>query len=772
MAAQIDLTLFRRRLPDLYNHWRLHKDKLWGSASLFVVATPNPSEDLRYLKSLALSIWLFGCEFPETIMIFTDTHIHFICSKEQASLLAVVIEPAKESADVVVDVKEKQYIGFSQMYFKLQSIHSEDVTTRYGYIAGETSKVEPLSFWVDKWKSLDRVLSDITSGLSDLLAVKDEEGISCIKRGACLITTVMNKYVIPEMEVVIDRKRKATHASLLKYTKESIMDVARRLYKSDVVCTSYPPTFLSSGEFTATSSSNNQDLYYDSPSVIICAIGARLNGYCSDVARTFLINPNGLQIRAYRVLHVAHAKTIGALKPGRKISDVYEVAVATVKENAPDLVPNLTKSAGRGIGLELHESGLTLNAENEQLIVTGMVFNVSLGFQNLKINASKPKSHNFSMHLADTVVVGDEDNGNFVATKFSSKSVEKVSYSFEEEELKVKVKSEKEESVVSKETLGSDKKRKMREEELRKRHAEFARQKSKETVRCLVNRSGNEDGTIAEKTKTELMAYKGANELGIKLYELGIRLPFKELALTGTLEAHMNCLQYSTTGNDKPVHIMYANIKHGFFQPSEKEMITLLHFNLNSNIMVGTNKTKDVQFFVEVMKTGAKGSAYDPGQIVEGHMGRGRKYKINAEFQKFVNQVHDLQQIRDLKIKFEQPLRNCGFYGVADKKSSFIVPTSNCLVELIDNPFVVITMNEIKIIILEGVGLVQKNDFDLVVVFKDFNRLMKIDLIPYSSLDGIKKLLGQRDIEYYESRSSLEWHHISEAIRDFQVKYT
>ena len=38
-----------------------------------------------------------------------------------------------------------------------------------------------------------------------------------------------------------------------------------------------------------------------------------------------------------------------------------------------------------------------------------------------------------------------------------------------------------------------------------------------------------------------------------------------------------------------------------FFQPVENEMITLIHFQLHNHVMVGTKKTKDVQFCVEEM---------------------------------------------------------------------------------------------------------------------------------------------------------------------------
>lgn len=70
--------------------------------------------------------------------------------------------------------------------------------------------------------------------------------------------------------------------------------------------------------------------------------------------------------------------------------------------------------------------------------------------------------------------------------------------------------------------------------------------------------------------------------------------------MSGTLEAHTNGFRYSTMRQEEKVDVMYRNIKHAFFQPAEKEMITLVHFHLHNYIMVGTKKTKDVQFYVEV----------------------------------------------------------------------------------------------------------------------------------------------------------------------------
>ncbi|KAI3445461.1 hypothetical protein Pfo_002126 [Paulownia fortunei] len=919
-AYTIDLNTFSRRLQALYTHWRLHKDEYWGSSNVLAVATPPPSEDLRYLKSSALNIWLLGYEFPETIMVFGEKHIYFLCSQKKASLLEVVKKSAKETVgvDVVMHVKAKNDNGSNQMESMLRAIRSQSKSDDHaaptvGYIAREAPEGKLLEIWSDKLKDSGLPLSDISNGLSDLFAVKDKNEITCIKKAAYLTACAMKNFVVPKVEKVIDEEKKVTHASLMDDTEKAILDPVKIgvKLKAENVDICYPPIFQSGGNFDLrpSASSNDDYLYYDSSSVIVCAIGSRYNSYCSNVARTYLIDSNAAQSRAYEVLLKAHEAAILALKPGNRVSAVYEAAVAVVERDAPELVPNLTKSAGTGIGLEFRESGLSLNAKNDRVLKTGMVFNVSLGLQNLQAKTSNPKSQNFSLLLADTVIVMDD--GRDVATSASSKSVKDVAYSFnedeEEEEEQPKVKLESNvKDVFSKATLRSDN-GEISKEELRKQHqAELARQKNEETARRLAGvESGSGDGRSAVRSASELIAYRSVNELPppremmiqvdqkneaillpiygsmvpfhvatvktvssqqdtnrncyiriifnvpgtpftphdanslknqgaiylkevsfrskdprhisevvqliktlrrnvmareseraeratlvtqeklvlagnkfkpIRLHDLWIRPTFGGRArkLTGTLEAHMNGFRYSTSRADQRVDVMYANIKHAFFQPAEKEMITLVHFHLHNHIMVGNKKTKDVQFYVEVMEMvqnigGGKRSAYDPDEIEEEQRERDRKNKINTDFQHFVNRVNDLwgqPQFKGLDLDFDQPLRELGFHGVPYKASAFIVPTSSCLVELVETPFLVISLSDIEIVNLERVGLAQKN-FDMAIVFKDFKRdVMRIDSIPSSSVDGIKEWLDTTDIKYYESRLNLNWRPILKTITD------
>ncbi|XP_009629185.1 FACT complex subunit SPT16-like [Nicotiana tabacum] len=918
-AYTIDLNTFSRRLQDLYSHWREHKNEFWGSSDVLAIATPPPSEDLRYLKSSAVNIWLLGYEFPETIMVFGNKQIHFLCSQKKASLLNVVKSTAKEAVgvEVVMHVKAKSEDGSTQMDNVLHAIRQQSISDAYdapviGYIAREGPEGKLLETWTKKIKDSGLQLIDVSNGLSDLFAVKDQNELTNVKKAAHLTASAMKNFVVPKLEKVIDEEKKVTHSSLMDDTEKAILDPVKVKVKlkAENVDICYPPIFQSGGIFDLrpSATSNDDGLYYDSASVIICAIGSRYSSYCSNLARTFLIDSTQMQTKAYEVLLKAQEAAIGALKAGNKVSAVYQAALAVVDRDTPELVNNLTKSAGTGIGLEFRESGLILNAKNDKLLRPGMVFNVSLGFHNLQNETKSEKSRNFSLLLADTVIVTKD--GHDVITHLSSKALKDVAYSFnedeEEEEPQVKAKSNGRETMHAKATLRSDNHEISKEEKRRLHQEELARQKNEETARRLAgaeNLTGNSRGTA--RTSTDVVAYKSINDLPppremviqvdqkneaillpiygnmvpfhvatvktvssqqdtnrncyiriifnvpgapfsptdanasknqgaiylkevsfrskdprhisevvqviktlrrnvmareseraeratlvtqeklvlagnkfkpVRLPDLWIRPSFGGRArkLTGTLEAHANGFRYSTTRQDERVDIMYGNIKHTFFQPAEKEMITLLHFHLHNHIMVGNKKTKDVQFYVEVMDVvqtlgGGKRSAYDPDEIEEEQRERDRKNKINMDFQNFVNRVNDIwsqPQFKGLDLEFDQPLRELGFHGVPYKSSAFIVPASSCLVELVETPFLVITLSEIEIVNLERVGFGQKN-CDMAIVFKDFKRdVMRIDSIPISSLDGIKEWLDTTDIKYYESKVNLNWRQVLKTITD------
>ena len=241
----------------------------------------------------------------------------------------------------------------------------------------------------------------------------------------------------------------------------------------------------------------------------------------------------------------------------------------------------------------------------------------------------------------------------------------------------------------------------------------------------------------------------------------------------GTLEAHTNGLRYVGAKADEQVDVIYSNIKFAFFQPAKKEIKTLIHFHLHNPIMVGKKKTKDVQFYMEIMEAvqnldGGRRNMYDPDEIEEEQRDRDREKRIHKEFSGFCRKVQDIweKDFPKLGLEFDSPYHDLAFDGVPFKSTVRILPTASCLVELTEYPPLVVSAEDIEVVNLERVGFHLKN-FDMAIIFKDFTRdVHRIDQIPVQNLDNIKQWLATLEIKYYEGKSNLNWKPLLKQIKE------
>jgi len=240
----------------------------------------------------------------------------------------------------------------------------------------------------------------------------------------------------------------------------------------------------------------------------------------------------------------------------------------------------------------------------------------------------------------------------------------------------------------------------------------------------------------------------------------------------GTLELHTNGLRFQAPRGEK-LDLLFNNIKLAFYQPAEKEILVLLHFHLHNPIMIGKKKTKDVQFYVEVMEASyaldnARRSGYDPDELEEEQRERQLRNRMNQEFSNFSKKIED--QAKDLE--FDIPYRELGFYGVPphNKSTSFIMPAVNALVELTEPPWFVMPLSDIEIAHFERVVYGLKN-FDLVLVFKDFSeKPLHVNAINIEHLDALKTWLDSCNIKFYEGTANLNWNAIMKNINDTGIE--
>lgn len=193
-------------------------------------------------------------------------------------------------------------------------------------------------------------------------------------------------------------------------------------------------------------------------------------------------------------------------------------------------------------------------------------------------------------------------------------------------------------------------------------------------------------------------------------------------------------------------------------------MIVIIHIHLKDPIIVGNKKkTKDVQFYREATdiqfdETGNRKRKYrygDEDEFEAEQEERRRRAELDRLFQGFAQKIAEAG--RNEGIEVDMPIRDLGFHGVPFKSNVFVQPTTDCLIQVVEPPFMVLTIEDIEIAHLERVQFGLKN-FDMVFVFKDFTRTpYAINTIPVEFLDQVKDFLDSSDIAFSEGPLNLNW---------------
>ncbi|CAN3359985.1 FACT complex subunit Spt16p [Diutina catenulata] len=269
-------------------------------------------------------------------------------------------------------------------------------------------------------------------------------------------------------------------------------------------------------------------------------------------------------------------------------------------------------------------------------------------------------------------------------------------------------------------------------------------------------------------TQASLIEIKGRFK---KLDNVFMRPPPDSKKLGGVLQIHENGLRYQSSFRaDQKVDVLFSNIKHLFFQPCKDELIVIIHCHLKTPIMIGKKKTFDVQFYREASdmafdETGGRKRRYrygDEDELQQEQEERRRKALLDKEFKSFAEQIADASNgMVDLDI----PFRELGFQGVPFRSAVLCMPTRDCLIQLIDPPYLVVTLDEIEIAHLERVQFGLRN-FDLVFVFKDFSKpVVHINTIPMEVLEDVKAWLTNVDIPMSEGPMNLNWGTIMKTVQ-------
>ncbi|OAQ33302.1 metallopeptidase family M24 protein [Linnemannia elongata AG-77] len=417
--VSIDARLFHRRARGLVNHWKKSNgpdDSFQNVNTLLVVLGDMSDEDNVYQKTTALQIWLFGYELTQTLMLFTPEALHIVTGSKKAKILESLKQWEGQQFPVEIHARTKDEAHNEELFQKMT-----DIMAKHGNRVGIFAKDTQTGAFANAWKvalegsnkSFENV--DVSGGFADVFAIKDDEELRYTKSATRLSSLLMKNWFIDEMSKIIDEERKITHEKFAEKTEDVLLDekMFKKLkFPADAASGNpewcYTPIIQSGGDYDLKTSavSNEKDLH---AGTIICSLGVRYKSYCSNIGRTFLIDPNKTQEKNYTFLLDVQRKVFESMKEGTKIKDVYNRAIDYIRNKRPELEKKFVKNLGFGTGLEFRESSYLLNSKNTKELQRDMIFSVSVGFQDIdNPKAEDEQSKKYSLLLIDTVRVTQE----------------------------------------------------------------------------------------------------------------------------------------------------------------------------------------------------------------------------------------------------------------------------------------------------------------------------------------------------------------------------
>jgi Xaa-Pro aminopeptidase len=136
-------------------------------------------------------------------------------------------------------------------------------------------------------------------------------------------------------------------------------------------------TIVASGPRSALPHASASERAVKEGDLLLCDFGARWQGYCSDLTRTFVVGePDTRQEEVYRLVLAARRQALAALQEGASGADVDSASRGVFERE--DLASNFPHSTGHGLGLEVHEAP-RLSRRADERLQANMVVTVEPG---------------------------------------------------------------------------------------------------------------------------------------------------------------------------------------------------------------------------------------------------------------------------------------------------------------------------------------------------------------------------------------------------------
>ena len=137
-------------------------------------------------------------------------------------------------------------------------------------------------------------------------------------------------------------------------------------------------TIIAAGLHAAYSHHDNTNSKLKNGDLVICDFGVYVDGYCSDLTRTFPVGGISKELeKIYNIVYEAQQKAIKSVEPGKPYSNVDTAAREVIKKYG--YAKYFVHSLGHGLGLEVHEAVAGINVGSKTKMKKGHTFTIEPG---------------------------------------------------------------------------------------------------------------------------------------------------------------------------------------------------------------------------------------------------------------------------------------------------------------------------------------------------------------------------------------------------------
>jgi Xaa-Pro aminopeptidase len=198
--------------------------------------------------------------------------------------------------------------------------------------------------------------------VESLRSIKDREEIAYILRAAQIADATMKH---AQSIIEVGKTERYIAWELEKYLREE----GSQAIPFEIIVASGPNSALPHAQPTERTIQESDPIVID--------MGARTNGYCSDITRTYCINENdSMYVKIYDTVLAAQLAAINLIVPGASGHDA-DLFARTVIEKA-GYGENFGHGLGHGVGLNVHEAP-RLGPRSTDVLSEEMVFTIEPG---------------------------------------------------------------------------------------------------------------------------------------------------------------------------------------------------------------------------------------------------------------------------------------------------------------------------------------------------------------------------------------------------------